>query len=98
MSCDLKQLVRLMRQCEADTGDIIGKPAANMLAYWLHHEGNLERLVRFIHDRIHGPTKSPGWKLRQNQRLSLEEIVALRCPQLFTERDIQVAKQTLRLQ
>ena len=85
-----------MHQCESDTRDIIGKPAVNMLAHWQQHEGDLDRLVKFIHDRIHGPTKMNGWKLHRNQRLSLEAI-AIRCPKLFTARDVEVAKETLGL-
>jgi len=97
MSCDVKQLVELMRKCEADTREIIGGGAANMLAHWQRHEADKDRLVKFIHDRIHSSKKANGWKLHQSGRLSLEKIVAVHCPDLFTSGDVRVAKATLNL-
>jgi hypothetical protein len=95
MSCDLQDLVALMRQCEGDTREIIGTGSANMLAHWQQHEGDLDRLVKFIHDRIHSETKVNGWKLEQSSRLSLEGIVAFHCPGLFSPSDVRLARETL---
>jgi hypothetical protein len=95
--CRLDQLVALMHQCEADTRKIIGKPAANMLSHWQGHQNDLESLVDFIRKRIRGDTKINGWKLRQSLKLSLEEIVAERCPDLFSGEDVRIARETLGL-
>jgi hypothetical protein len=94
---DLAKLVPLMRQCETDTREIIGKGASNMLARWQEHEADLDRLVKFIHDRIHSEKKANGWTLEQNGRLSLERIVAVHCPELFGPSDVRLAKETLGL-
>jgi hypothetical protein len=54
-----------MQQCEDDTGEIIGLKAANMLARWHQYENDLDRLVRFIHDRIYSDKGINGWKLAE---------------------------------
>ena len=95
MSCGLNDLVALMRQCEADTRDILGKPAANALAHWQQYETDLDRLVKFIHDRIYSDKRANGWTLEQNNRLSLERIVAFHCTELFSPSEIRHARETL---
>ena len=83
MNCDLQQLVALMRRCEGDTREIIGSGAANMLAHWQQYENDLDRLVKYILDRI------------QSNRLSLQKIVAFHCPGLFSPSDVRLARETL---
>jgi hypothetical protein len=95
MACALKELVALMRECESDTREIIGTGAANMLAHWQKYENDLDRLVKFIHDRIYGPSAMNGWTLEQNKRLSLERIVFDRCPELFSPTEIRKAKENV---
>ena len=94
MNCDLQQLVALMRRREGDTREIIGSGAANMLAHWQQYEDDLDRLVKFIHDRIHSETKLNGWKLEQSNRLRLERIVAFHCPALFSPSDVRLVRET----
>ncbi len=94
-SSAMKDLVALMHRCEADTRDIVGKPAANMLSHWQQYQDDFPRLVKFIRDRIRSETKINGGKLHQNRRLSLEEIVALRFPEPFAAEDIRIARETL---
>lgn len=98
MACPLKELVALMRECESDTREIISPQAANMLAYWQKHEGDLDRLVKFIHDRIYSDGKVNGWTLYQNKRLSLEQIVFERCPELFNPSERRQARINLGLE
>jgi hypothetical protein len=94
---DLANLVRWMQQCEDDTRDIIGVRAAKRLAYWHQYETDLDRLVKFIHDRIHSDKSKNGWTLEQRQRLSLERIVAVHCRHLFSPSDARHARATLGL-
>lgn len=95
MACGLKELIALMRQCETDTREVIGPGAAKMLARWQRHETDLDRLVKFIHDRIHGKGALNGWKLEQHKRLSLERIVFQHCPELFSPSDVRKAMQNV---
>jgi hypothetical protein len=92
---DLSKLVSLMSQCEADTRAVIGTSAANMLAYWHQYEADLDRLVKFIHDRIYSEKRANGWTLEQNNKLSLERIVAFHCPELFSPSEVRHARETL---
>ena len=98
MACVLKELVALMRECESDTRDIVGTGAANMLACWQKYEGDLDRRVKFIHDRIYSDSKVNGWTLYQNKRRSLEEIVFDRCPELFNPSERRHARINLGLE
>jgi hypothetical protein len=98
MATDLKTLVSLLAQCESDTREIIGTGAANMLAYWQRYEGDLDRLVKFAHDRIYGDSKVNGWTLEQNKRLSLERIVFEHCPELFSPSEVRQARINLGLE
>lgn len=52
-------------------------------------------MVRFIQDRIHGPTRENGWRLEQAKLLSLERIVIDHAAHLFMPEDIQTARETL---
>jgi hypothetical protein len=86
-----------MQQCEDDTRDIIGIRAAKMLARWHQYENDLDRLVKFIHDRIYSDKSRNGWTLEQRQRLSLERIAAFHCPHLFSPSEVRHARATLGL-
>jgi hypothetical protein len=86
-----------MQQCENDTRDVLGIKSANMLARWHRYEDDLDGLVRFIHDRIYSKKGLNGWKLEQNNRLSLERIVAFKCRHLFSPSEVRHARATLGL-
>lgn len=90
------ELVRLMVRCQADTHRILGPGAAARLAYWQRHEDDLATLVRFIANRLQN-TGTNGYKLRLSKGLSLEEVVAERLPELFSEEDRGKARATLGL-
>jgi hypothetical protein len=58
---------------------------------------SLDGLVKFIHDRIYSNKGVNGWTLEQNKRLSLERIVAFKCPHLFSPSEVRHARTTLGL-
>jgi len=95
MTDDLQRLVALMDKCQRDTLSALGGRAAQRLANWQRHEGDLRALVRFVHERLMNTPES-GYALEMRSLLSLERIVAHEMPHLFSTEDIQVAKFTLR--
>lgn len=91
----LRELVKLMEECQADTREMLGPGAAGRLANWQKHESDLPGLLRFIKQRLRAEARENGRKLELSNKLSLERIVVYRCPELFDDEDIAWASATL---
>jgi len=92
----LSELVKLMEKCQGDTLETLGPGAAGRLANWQKHESDLDRLLRFIKQRLRAEARENGRKLELSNKLSLERIVVSYCPELFDDEDITWARATLR--
>ena len=92
--CDL---VELLTQCERDTLEILGPRVAGQLATWESHRASQNSMIRFVQQRIHSSTWEIGATLELNKRLSLERIVVECGSDVFTDRDIELARDVLRM-
>lgn len=91
----LKDLIRLIQQCEHDTRRLLGSGAAQRLGKWKYHTQSLRSLVEYIEQLLWGEHCQNGKRLDQQGGLSLERIVLDHRPELFSEADLQQAKRTL---
>lgn len=81
--------------CEQDTRRIIGNRAANALSYWRSRQAD-DDLVHFVKNLIRSPAgQRNGWKIDQNGGVSLEAIVLDHEPDLFSQKDKEIAARTL---
>ncbi|MCI0625606.1 MAG: hypothetical protein L0387_28830 [Acidobacteria bacterium] len=94
----MPDLRTLLQQCEADTLRLLGPVAAHRLANWRRHAAKSEAdLIIFIQTLLWGEHCENGYRLDQQQKLSLERIVLDHCPNLFTQADLDQAKRTLHI-
>lgn len=88
-------LKELLQVCEEDTRRIVNAGAAKRLAAWRQYKSEAE-LVAFIARLIRiKENQANGFFIDRQHGVSLESIVAIHLPSLFTEDDIRIAKQTL---
>jgi hypothetical protein len=90
----MMELSEQLAQCELHTRQAINDGAANRLANWRLYQTENE-LVQFVQRTIRNQNAmANGWELEQQGLTSLESIV-ISHQDLFTEDDIQIAKNTL---
>ena len=91
----MRKLSDLLQVCEEDTSRLVNAGAAKRLAAWRRYKSEAE-LTAFIARLIRiKPNQANGFLIHKQQGVSLESIVAIHRPSLFTEEDVIIAKQTL---
>jgi hypothetical protein len=89
-------LAELLAQCQDDTHRICGAGAAKRLGAWRKLQQIDAELISFIQRALRQSNgRGNGYRLHCARRLSLEAIVLNQLPELFTEDDRCIARETL---
>jgi len=91
----MTNLKKLLEKCEDDTRRFVNNGAALRLATWRQHRSE-EELVAYISRTIRiKKNQANGFLIHTQHGVSLESIVAIHLPTLFSGEDIRIARQTL---
>ena len=92
----LVTLIAQLECCESDSIRLLGPASAKRLQQWRRHQEDPVRLAAFIRDCLRR-TSVTGWALHQKGGLSLEAIAIACGAPLFTQQDVDHARETLGL-
>jgi len=85
-------LIEYMNICEHDTATYINKRAANRFSAWRQYE-NEQEVINFVQRIIRNSDNlANGFLIHSQNGVSLESIVAIHHPDLFTEDDVDIAR------